>query len=161
MKITFKESGKTLSLEVKGYEFPYNMDNDLYDNNWLNIGVSFRDGASKSDCVDPCLLTWEMGHISDGLEELLSGERDSFTDEDIWLLEPYIRFIIKRISDNRFSVMVGFMSGKIGSDKAIVNQIMSARELSRLNTAIKLGTRKFPAVYNCEETVRIENKEGK
>ena len=148
MKITFKESGKTLSLEVKGYEFPYNKDNDLYDNNWLNIGVSFRDGAGIADCIDPCLLTWEMGHLSDGLEELLSGERDSFTDEDIWLVEPYIRFTIKRISDKRFSVRVGFTSEKIGGDKAVVNQIMSARELSRLNTAIKLGTRKFPAVYN-------------
>lgn len=51
MKITFNESAKALSFEIKGYEFHYNKDNDLYDNNRLNIGVSFRDGAGIADCV--------------------------------------------------------------------------------------------------------------
>jgi len=148
MNIGITEGTRSLELEIKGYEFEYDKVDDGHDRNWLNIGVTYRDGELSRECTDPCILTWELGHIIEGLEEVLNGESSHFDEEVIWLLEPNIRFRIDRRQNGTFFLRVMFWNeGKLGTDideHILVRQEISSSELSRIIAKLRIGRKLYP-----------------
>lgn len=162
MNISVKDGSRKLDITIKGYEFsadelrnmsePVDKDGmkvaaDVYDYNWLNIGFRFTDGSTVRECVDPCVLTWEYRGIIRGLEELLSGGRTHFDEEEIWLTEPVMRFKADALGNGAFKVKVGLWpEGKMGKDIdcVIVEQTVTEAELRRIVAKLRLGARLFP-----------------
>lgn len=162
MNISIKDGSRKLDITIKGYEFsadelrnmpePEDKDGtnvavDEYDYNWLNIGFRFTDGKTVRECVDPCVLTWEYRDIISGLEELLSGERSHFDEEEMWLTEPVMRFKADALGGGAFKVKVGLWpEGKMGEDVdcVIVEQTVTEAELRRIVAKLRLGARLFP-----------------
>lgn len=162
MNISINDESRTLDITIRGYEFSEdelrNMSEsvdkdgmkvaaDVYDYNWLNIGFRFTDGRTVRECVDPCVLTWEYGDIISGLEELLSGGRVHFDEEEMWMTEPVMRFKADALGNGAFRVKVGvWPEGKMGEDVdcVIVEQTVTEPELKRIIAKLRLGRRFFP-----------------
>ena len=162
MNLSINDGARTLDITIKGYEFSADELNgkpeyvneggmkvaaDAYDYNWLNLGFRFTDGSTVRECVDPCILTWEYGDIISGLEELLSGGRSHFDEEEIWLMEPVMRFKADTLGNGTFKVEVGLWpEGKMGEDVdcVIVEQTVTEAELKRIVAMLRLGRRLFP-----------------
>lgn len=155
MKITLKEGSRQLDMTIEGYEFTEDelkvndaeSKADIDDLNWLDIRFRYSDGAMVRECVDACLQTWEYSNVIYGLEELLDGKRSQFTEEDVWLMEPVMRFVAAAADDGNFNLKVGvWPEGKMGEDidKIIIEQVVTKKELVRIIGELRLGRRLFP-----------------
>jgi len=148
MNITITEGTRSLEMGINGYEFEYDKVDDSYDRNWLKIGITYKDGKLSRECTDPCILSWELGEIIEGLEEVLTGEITHFDEDVIWLLEPNIRFQIDRTDRGTFSLSVMFWNeGKLGTDveeHIHVKQEISSSELRRIIARLRIGKRMYP-----------------
>lgn len=148
MSIAVTEGMRSLEFAVKGYLFEYKEQDDL-DRNWLDINITYRNGEDIRKCVDPCLETWELFNIIEGLEKVLNGERDHFCDDDIRITEPIIRFKADRNSDGTFTLKVHYFN-KLGIDTSkpiIVTQEVTSNEFSSLIEKMWAGYNKFPLRY--------------
>lgn len=150
MSIKISEETRSLEFTVKGYQFEQ-YDADDIDRNWLNIGITYRDGEDTRECVDPCLETWDVSRIIEGFEEVLNGTSADFCDEYIRMAEPNIRFKIYRTGEGTFSLIVLFWNeGKLGTDiekHILVKQEISSNELRALIENMRAGLKKFPIRY--------------
>ena len=156
MNISLKEGSRQLDMTIKGYECTveelktYYDDEkpDINDLNWLDIRFRYSDGKTVRECVDPCIQTWEYGNVIEGLEELLAGKVSQFTEEDIWLMEPVMRFVANAAENGNFSLKVGvWPEGKMGEDidSVIIEQTVTAAELTSIIAKLRLGRKCFPA----------------
>ena len=82
----------------------------------------------------------------EGLEELLAGKRSQFTEEDIWLMEPVMRFVATATCNGIFNLKVGvWPEGKMGDDidSVIIEQTVTAAELASIIAKLRLGRKVF------------------
>jgi len=147
MEIAIKNGKETLALRIDGYEFEKDKVDDDYDRNFLNIAVRYRNGDDVRECVDPCLLTWETGHIIDALEDVLEGRSEGFDQDDLWIVESNLEFQVRAEKDGRFLVSAHFgAGGKFGEDlpSAGVSEVMDAAQLRRVLAMLRIGNGLFP-----------------
>ena len=78
------DNGDFFELEIAGYQFPKNSD-DQWDSNWLNIAGKVSLDGRAWKFLDPCLLTWEVARISDWLLKKSRGEK---TMTNVGFTEP-------------------------------------------------------------------------
>lgn len=99
------KNGKTISIRVLDYQYPERSgkgkDYD-YDANWLVIEVAYTDESGTHIYYDPCLLTYELVELSDGLEKVISGKEPVFISD---FMEPYLKVVFERI-DGRITAAV-------------------------------------------------------
>lgn len=74
---------KRIEIIIDSYEFPYHETNDDHDNNWLNVKAVYEDEVLVDECIEACLLTWELPKLRDGLSHALVGKAytSSFMEE--------------------------------------------------------------------------------
>lgn len=77
----------TLTLEIRGYEFPKHTRPDDHDSNWLNIRGEIETENWSHTFQHPCLLTWEVEELIEWLASLRDPARSA-----IDFLEPLLGF---------------------------------------------------------------------
>lgn len=122
-----------LELQITGYQFAIQKTEDepadaaSWDSNWLAVEGSVRasDGTQWT-FQDPCLTTWEIGRLSDWLQQIAEGattaaalvEETSATEStntDVdgqvaeWLTftEPNLSFAVGRQSESQVELLIG------------------------------------------------------
>lgn len=80
--------GTSLRLAIVGYEFPEEADAE-YDSNWLMVRLSVTLPQGSWTATHPFLLTYEVAELATWLEEVAD---DKQTENEIWFVEPNIRF---------------------------------------------------------------------
>jgi hypothetical protein len=60
-------NGERLELTLVAYQFP-EVEDDMWDANWLEVRISAADDPDAWTADDPCLLTWEVDELADWLD---------------------------------------------------------------------------------------------
>ncbi len=92
------EDGRSLTLTPVGYQF--NAWSNHYDGNWLRIEMRAREPGRTWHRLVPALMTTELAHLCNWLENIAAGTFDEWSFE---ATEPCIAF--ERRSAERFSVL--------------------------------------------------------
>ncbi len=140
MSITFTENGKRLELSILGYEFPDGK-GDMYDVNWLEVGVAYDDGSLSFRQKDSCLLAGELAELTEALDGIVEG-RETGTIQTF--MEPYLTFAVTRVGEV-YAVQVRFVYDTSEGWKAVgVCQGMDRRALAEMNAELKSMYARFP-----------------
>ena len=141
MSVTFTEKDKRLELSILGYEFPDGR-GDMYDLNWLNVGVAYSDGSLSFRQVDSCLLSFELAALTEAVDAILAG-RESGTITDF--MEPYLTLAVTAVGEV-YAVQVRFVYDTTGGHwkTAAVCQGMDRRALAEMNEKLKAMYARFP-----------------
>ena len=140
MSILFIENSKRLELSILGYEFPDGR-GDLYDRNWLNVGVAYDGGSLSFRQKDSCLLSFELAALTEAVDAILAG-RESGTITDF--TEPYLTLAVTRVEDV-YALQVRFVYDTEGKWKTVcVCQALDRRALAELNAELKAMYARFP-----------------
>ena len=166
-KIVLKErkNGREYELGIAGYEFegPVAADKDgagwdpEYDGNWLNVSFRVKDSGRDTECLDACLLTWELEHLADNIEYFLSHPEEK--EYGPWLTENILDLQFSRRQDGKIKVSVFFMSeGKMSEEKEWetfrFDGIFSERDIRKAVKSLRVFSEAFP--YREFEDGRIE-----
>ena len=93
------KNGETVSIRVIDYQYPERSgkgkDYD-YDANWLVIEVAYTDESGTYTYYDPCLQTYELVELRDGLEKVISGKEPVFISD---FMEPYLKVVFEKIDE--------------------------------------------------------------
>ncbi len=81
-----------VELMVVGYQFPQ-LKHEQYDSDWLNISIRVKHPRGNWTTTDPCMLTWEVAHLSEWLESIARNEP---VDSEESFMEPNLRFELRR-----------------------------------------------------------------
>ncbi len=140
MSVLFTENTKRLELDILGYEFPDGR-GDIYDVNWLNVGVAYDDGRLSFRQTDPCLLAFELEELTESLDAILEG-RESGTSTDF--TEPYLSFAVTRAGE-LYAVQLRFVydTGSPWKEVDLCRE-MDRRALVKMNDALKEMYARFP-----------------
>lgn len=76
---------KNIEIIMESYEFPYDKDGQIEDNNWINVKVIWEDEVIKQEGITPCLLTWELTDLIQSLSDYCVSKTSSYASE---FLEP-------------------------------------------------------------------------
>ena len=140
MSITFTEHSKRLVLDILGYEFPDGR-GDMYDVNWLEVGVAYDDGSLSFRQKDSCLLSYELEELTEALDGIVE-ERETGTIQTF--MEPYLSFAVTRVGEV-YAVQIRFVYDTSDGWKTIgVCQGMDLRELAEMNAELKAMSARFP-----------------
>ena len=140
MSVTFTESGKRLELDILGYEFPDGK-GDMYDVNWLEVGVAYDDGSLSFRQKDSCLLAYELEELTEALDGIVEGRETGMIQT---FMEPYLSFAVTRVGEV-YAVQIRFVYDTSDGWKTIgVCQGMDLRELAEMNEKMKEMYQRFP-----------------
>ena len=140
MSILFTEGSKRLVLDILGYEFPDGR-GDMYDVNWLEVGVAYDDGSLSFRQKDSCLLSYELEELTEALDGIVE-ERETGTIQAF--MEPYLTFAVTRVGEV-YAVQVRFVYDTSEGWKAVgVCQGMDRQELAEINAELKRMSARFP-----------------
>lgn len=82
------ENGESLSLWIADYQFPQ-VENELYDSNWLNIGIEVQLKQGSWTATDPCAVTMEIEQLIGWLIDIGAGKN---TTDYFGFIEPCLSF---------------------------------------------------------------------
>ena len=140
MSITFTEGSKRMELEILGYEFPDGR-GDMYDVNWLDVGVAYDDGSLSFFQKDSCLLADELEELTEALDGILEGRETGLIRT---FMEPYLSFAVTKVGEV-YAVQVRFVYDTDGPWKAVgVCRGMDRRALAEMNDGLKAMAERFP-----------------
>ena len=141
MSVIFIENNKRLELDILGYEFPDGR-GDMYDVNWLEVGVTYDDdGGLSFRQKDSCLLADELEELTEALDGIVEG-RETGTIRTF--MEPYLSFAVTRVGEV-YAVQVRFVYDTSDGWKTVgVCQGMDRRALAELNACLKAMSARFP-----------------
>ena len=140
MSITFTEGSKRMELEILGYEFPDGR-GDMYDVNWLDVGVAYDDGSLSFFQKDSCLLADELEELTEALDGIVEG-RETGTIQSF--MEPYLSFAVTGVGEV-YAVQIRFVYDTSDGWKTVgVCQGMDRRELAEMNAELKAMYARFP-----------------
>ena len=140
MSITLAENDKRLELDILGYEFPEG-GSDLYDVNWLVVGVAYDDGSLSFREADSCLLAYELRELTEALDGIVEGRETGLIRT---FTEPYLSFAVTRVGEV-YALQVRFVYDTSEGWKAVgVCQGMDRRALAELNAELKSMYARFP-----------------
>ena len=140
MSVTFTENNKRLELSILGYEFPDGK-GDVYDVNWLDVGVAYDDGSLSFRQKDSCLLADELEELTEALDGIVHG-RETGTIRTF--MEPYLSFAVTGVGE-LYAVQIRFVYDTSDGWKTVgVCQGMDRRELAALNRELKAMYARFP-----------------
>ena len=140
MSVTFTENNKRLELSILGYEFPDGK-GDVYDVNWLDVGVAYDDGSLSFRQKDSCLLADELVELTEALDGIAEG-RETGTIRTF--MEPYLSFAVTVVGE-LCAVQVRFVYDTDGPWKTVgVCQGMDRRALAEMNAELKAMSARFP-----------------
>ena len=139
MSVTFNENNKRLKLSILGYEFPGGK-GDMYDVNWLVVGVAYDDGSLSFRQKDSCLLSYELEELTEALDGIVEG-RETGTIQTF--MEPYLSFAVTGVGE-LYAVQIRFVYDTSGQWKAVgVCQGMDLRALAEMNAELKRMSARF------------------
>ncbi|MBR4692867.1 MAG: hypothetical protein IKP17_08920 [Oscillospiraceae bacterium] len=140
MSITLTENDKRLELDILGYEFPEG-GSDLYDVNWLVVGVAYDDGSLSFRQEDSCLLAYELRELTEALDGIVEGRETGLIRT---FMEPYLSIAVTRVGEV-YALQVRFVYDTAGPWKAVgVCRGLDRRELAELNERLKAMYARFP-----------------
>ena len=140
MSVIFTENGKRLELDILGYEFPDGK-GDMYDVNWLDVGVAYDDGSLSFRQKDSCLLSYELEELTEALDGIVEGRETGMIRT---FMEPYLSFAVTRVGEV-YAVQVRFVYDTSDGWKTVgVCQGMDRRELAEMNAELKAMSARFP-----------------
>ncbi len=91
-------------LTILGYEFP-ELEKEEYDSNWLVISIRVKKSEGSWEAKHPCLLTWEVAHLSKWLRSLPNNESVE-SEEDF--IEPNLSFQVTKMTEEYITLRVFF-----------------------------------------------------
>jgi hypothetical protein len=86
-----KNKDYAFELTILGYQFP-ELDQALYDSNWLMVQVKVIHPQGTWQATDPALLTYELRKLITWLSQLATG---NFSQRELDFLEPNLAFALK------------------------------------------------------------------
>lgn len=120
----FTENNKKLSMVICGYEFPQHktLKNEYdCDANWLNCEFRYSENDYVNSCVDPCLSTYELAELINGLSDITVGSKTSYHSD---FLEPYLEIDIESVEDKiKFKIQFEYDSTGDGQSWEIVSLV--------------------------------------
>ena len=133
-----------VALEIAGYQFPENRDND-YDANWLMITIDLQTPEYQWQKTDPALLTWEMQSLINWLEAVNIQKEDW---NCINFIEPNLSFCLKGRDNSEIVLGVHlaleFRPPLTAGHEAVIEIDCTHEELKRWTDELKNQLKAFP-----------------
>ena len=135
--IAAEDGVQSIDIAIAGYQYEAETESED-DANWLNVAVTYRDGAVEHSCVDACLQTSELDSLAESFEEWLAEE--GLDTGIVEFMEPNLRFSIRQVGPEYEVRFIFDHGGKLGGDvptvdfacKVTLDELTSAGD--KLNT---------------------------
>jgi hypothetical protein len=139
-------SGDSISVNIRGYEFPEIREG--YDANWLHVDVSARNWSGEWTASAPCVLAWDLLNLEFWLDDLEADEAETWMS-----LEPELMVTSLGWSRGLASISIRLRDGlrhaalddegQPGADILAVN--VSLEEIEITKAAVQAKSLELPA----------------